>query len=316
MLTVYKNVRGTIRKGGLDDIHPAHPLLWIDAMAPTEQEIGLLEKKTSISRKHFLDINDTEEMPRANSFENVAKITLKSSLAADTGGKTAILLILFNKDYVITASSHPLPALQRLAGSLLRQHETKEFIESSDLFVYEVIDIVLEEFNATLDRLGDEIDDVETELLKNPTQKTVQNIFRIKKALIYFHKSLSSNREVIAAIEQGQLPQVSRRNLSWFREVHYDINQLLDVEATYRDIVTGALDLYVSSISNSLNETMKKLTVIATLILVPTIVSGIYGMNFRHMPELDWAFGYPFALGLMLAAIIIAYLYFKKKDWV
>ena len=95
-----------------------------------------------------------------------------------------------------------------------------------------------------------------------------------------------------------------------------DITQLIDMETTYRDILTGTLDIYMSAVSNNMNVVVKKMTAYGSLILVPTLISGIYGMNFRHMPELGWGYGYYLALLMMLISVVILYYYFDKNDWI
>ncbi|MCW4026371.1 MAG: magnesium and cobalt transport protein CorA, partial [Candidatus Bathyarchaeota archaeon] len=139
--------------------------------------------------------------------------------------------------------------------------------------------------------------------------------FRIKKTLIYFHKALTANREVVTSIEKQYLKHISKKELKEFRILYNDIVQLIDTCDTQRDVTTGVIDIYLSSVSNLTNDVVKKLTVIASFVLVPTLISGIYGMNFRIMPEIPWAYGYPFALGLMVFSVVAMWVYFKKAKW-
>ena len=138
----------------------------------------------------------------------------------------------------------------------------------------------------------------------------------IKKVLIYFHRSLIANREVIAGIEKEYLNEIKKKELKRFRELYNDVIQLIDMSETYREILTGSLDMYLSTISNNMNLSMKRLTVYATFILLPTLISGLYGMNFRYMPELYWPWGYWYALGLMALSVILLFIFFKKKKWI
>jgi magnesium transporter len=315
MITVYRNVRGVVKQGSVEDIHPMHKLLWVNCVDLNSKELDLLEKKTKIPRAQLTEALDEDEIPRVSTYDHAAKIIFKSSFQEDHSGRTASFGILFNKDYVVTVSHNPISAIENLEKDLNKEEKGRVFIESSDLFVYEILKRVLREFNKRLDTVEEQIDDIEDRLLKKPKHNVVQQIFNIKKVLIYFHKGLGANKEVIATLDRGQIPQIQKKNLPWFRELYYDVNQLIDMEATYRDVVTGTLDLYTSSLSNSINDTMKKLTVVASFILIPTLISGIYGMNFTHMPEIPWKWGYPFALVLMLFSILMMFLYFKAKDW-
>ncbi|MBI1970420.1 magnesium/cobalt transporter CorA [Candidatus Woesearchaeota archaeon] len=316
MITVYRNVRGVVKRGSPEDIHPLHKLLWVSAVDITPNEADELERKTRIPRHFFLEGLDEYEVPRVTFADQIARIIFKSPKMDHERGWVPSFSILFTPDYIITVSKQHHPALDKLERAIQKDGDKGEvFIDSPDLFVYEIIKHVMREFSVVLDQVEEDIDTIEDQLLRRPKQSVVQHIFKIKKTLIYFHKALAANVEVIATLDRGQIPLVSKKNLPWFRELYYDINQLIDMEATYRDVVTGTLDLYISTISNSINETMKKLTVVASFVLIPTLISGIYGMNFHFMPELEWKFGYPFALGLMAVSILFIYAYFKMKDW-
>ena len=168
--------------------------------------------------------------------------------------------------------------------------------------------------------MDDRIDVIEDKVIEKPDKTTVKSIFTIKKTLIYFHKALTANREVISAIEKEYVANIDKKNIKRFRALYNDVTQLIDTEGTYRDILTGTLDVYLSSVSNNLGQVMKTLTVISAFVLIPTLISGIYGMNFNNasqynMPELYWQYGYFFALGLMLISMIVAYVFFRKKGW-
>ena len=126
---------------------------------------------------------------------------------------------------------------------------------------------------------------------------------------------MTADREVISNIERGMAKFINKNNVAKYRPLYDDIIQLIDMETTYREILTGTLDIYMSSVSNNMNVIVKKITAYGSLILVPTLIAGVYGMNFSNMPELDWKYGYYFALCLMLFSIIGLYIYFEKKDW-
>lgn len=315
MITVYKNAHGEFKKGTVQDIRPLHKLLWINSVDPSKEELQLLEHKTQIPIKHLAIAVDDGEMPRATSHGELSIVIFKSSAMKDASCSTPSFGILFNKDYVVTISKCPIPAIESLEKHAIHHAATGVFIDSTELFVYEILKSVLRQYEAVLEKVEDAIDTIEDELIKKPHHDVVQSIFGVKKTLIYLHKALNSNRDVIDRLDRGQLP-ISKKNLPWFRELYYDLDQLIDMEATYRDVVTGTLDLYVSSISNSINETMKKLTVVASFVLIPTLISGIYGMNFSFMPELEWKLGYPFALGMMVISTLLVFAYFKVKEWV
>jgi magnesium transporter len=136
------------------------------------------------------------------------------------------------------------------------------------------------------------------------------------------HKALTANREVVVNIEKGYLSRIDKEEEAKYKFIYNDIVQLIDMNETYRDVLTGALEIYLTTISNNLNHTVKRLTAWGSLILIPTLIASIYGMNFHdtaspfNMPELQWKYGYFFALGLMALSTILLYFYFRKKDWI
>ena len=170
-----------------------------------------------------------------------------------------------------------------------------------------------------MEHIEEEIDQIEDAVMDNPRKATIEKIFSTKKTLIFFHKALTANREVITSIEKEYVKDIDKNNIKRFRALYSDITQLIDSAGTYRDILTGTLEIYLSSVSNNLNQVMKTLTIVASFVMVPTLISGIYGMNFAYIPEMHTAlgekYGYYFALGLMALSIGLMYAYFRRKGW-
>ncbi|MFH0867931.1 MAG: CorA family divalent cation transporter, partial [Candidatus Woesearchaeota archaeon] len=186
-------------------------------------------------------------------------------------------------------------------------------------FTYRLLDEILNAYFSILDTLEEKIDKIEDKVIEKPDKATVGNIFSVKKTLIFFHRALAANREVITSIEKEYVANIDKKNVKRFRALYNDVTQLIEMEGTYRDILTGTLDVYLSSVSNNLNHVIKTLTIGASFVLIPTLIASIYGMNFEFMPEIHTAlgqrFGYYFALVLMALSIIISYAFFKKKGW-
>jgi magnesium transporter len=178
------------------------------------------------------------------------------------------------------------------------------------------LDEILNIYFEVLDDIENRIDQIEDKVVKTPKIDIVEKIFETKKTLIYFTKTMGANREVSASVEKEYLSEIDKKRARQFRTLYNDTVQLVDMSSTYRDILTGTLDTYLSSISNNLNKIMKTLTVGASFILIPTLIASIYGMNFRAMPELYWKYGYIFSFGLMILSVSATYIFFKKKKWI
>jgi magnesium transporter len=164
--------------------------------------------------------------------------------------------------------------------------------------------------------MGEKIDNLEDEVVANPRRETLKGVQQLRDEILLVRRSIWPLREVISLLERAESPLVNKTSAIYFRDIYEHTIQVMDTVDTYRDILSGMFDIYLSSISNRLNEVMKVLTIIATIFMPLTFLAGIYGMNFEHMPELKWQYGY---LMLWVVVIVIALtmlVYFRKKKWI
>ncbi len=172
-----------------------------------------------------------------------------------------------------------------------------------------------------IEGVSEVIEEMEEELVSNPTLDTLQKIHIMKREMILLRKSVWPLREVISTLQREETPLVRDSTIIYLRDLYDHTVQVIDTIETFRDIVSGMLDIYLSSVSNRMNEVMKILTIFAVIFIPLTFIAGIYGMNFNperspfNMPELNWYLGYPTALGLMAVIGIAMLLYFRKKRW-
>jgi magnesium transporter len=184
-----------------------------------------------------------------------------------------------------------------------------------DYLAYALIDSIVDNYFLTLEKLGEKVEFIEEELVSDPGRKTLQEIHILKREMIYLRKSVWPLREVISGLERVESDLIKESTGIFLRDVYDHTIQVIDTVETYRDMLSGMLDMYLSSVSNRMNEVMKVLTIIATIFIPLTFIAGVYGMNFRYMPELGWRWGYFIVLGLMLAIGIMMVLFFKRKKW-
>lgn len=185
----------------------------------------------------------------------------------------------------------------------------------ADYLLYALIDIIVDNYFVILEKLGDEVEDLEDNVILDPSPETVHTIHRLKKNLIELRKTIWPLREVLNTLYREDSHLIKKKTSFYFRDVYDHTIQVIDTVETLRDIAGGLLDVYLSSVSNRMNEIMKVLTIIATIFIPLTFIAGIYGMNFKYMPELEWKFGYPLVLILMLSIGIGMLIYFRKKKW-
>jgi len=184
-----------------------------------------------------------------------------------------------------------------------------------DYLAYTLIDSVVDNYFIILEKLGEQVEVLEEELVSDPGRKTLQEIHVLKREMIFLRKSVWPLREVVSGLERAESPLIKESTGIFFRDVYDHTIQVIDTVETYRDMLSGMLDMYLSSLSNRMNEVMKVLTIIATIFIPLTFIAGVYGMNFKFMPELEWHWGYFGILGFMLAIGVLMLILFKRKKW-
>jgi magnesium transporter len=185
----------------------------------------------------------------------------------------------------------------------------------ADYLAYALIDAVVDNYFIILEQLGEEVELLEEELLTNPAPETSVKIHAMKRELIFLRRSIWPLRELIYVLERGESKIIKKATLLFLRDVYDHTVQVIDSVEAFRDIVSGMLDTYLSSLSNRMNEVMKVLTLIATIFIPLTFIAGIYGMNFQFMPELAWRWAYPIVWIVMCTIGISMLFLFKKKKW-
>ena len=191
----------------------------------------------------------------------------------------------------------------------------------SDYLAYALLDAMVDSYFAILEKIGERIESMEEQLVANPTEKTLHQIHTMKREMISLRKSIWPLREVISGVQRSESSLISETTGLYLRDVYDHTIQVIDTVESFRDMVSGMLDIYLSSISNKMNAVMKVLTIIATIFIPLTFIAGIYGMNFNpekspwNMPELNWYWGYPAVWLVMAVVLVIMLIYFRRKKW-
>lgn len=321
MLTVWelsKNKKEVIAVS-LDRWQVGQTLSWVDCHKPTEKEFKQLSEKTKIPLHDLKSSVDPNKRPHVVPFDHYSLIIFRGLYQEKGKYHTAPVGIFFFQNDIITIHDQPIIGLESLE-KLPKESLLSMFKRGAPYFVEVFIESVIEDFFGLIEEIEDDVGKLEDEVVHRPGETFTRHIFFQKRKLIYTHKSLVANREVIASIEKQYLKEFKKEDLRELRTLYNDLAQLIDLVSTYRDMLTSILDMYLSSVSNNLNKVIKTLTVISAFVLVPTLIASIYGMNFQrighwNMPELYWQYGYPFALLLMVASIAVTYFWVKKKGW-
>jgi len=185
----------------------------------------------------------------------------------------------------------------------------------ADYLAYSLLDAIVDSYFLVLEKLGERIEDLEEELVSDPSQKTLRHIHTLKREMITLRRSIWPLRELVGGLQRSESPLVAESTRVYLRDVYDHTVQIIDTIESFRDMVSGMLDIYLSSVSNRMNAVMKVLTIIATLFIPLTFIAGVYGMNFEHMPELKWRYSYAVVWAVMIGVASIMLAYFRRKKW-
>lgn len=282
-------------------------------------DVEHIESIGSILNIHPLvleDILNTHQRPKFEEYDHYLYIVLKKLTLGNEKFSVSYeqisILVLDNFVVTFTEKSGDLfePLKQRLMNSKGRLRNM-----GSDYLTYAILDTIVDRIFVLLDVLDETIESIEEELLTNLTSATLAIIQQLKRDLIYIRKSISPLRELLAAILRSDSPIIEERTNIYFRDVYDHALRITESTESYRDMLSGLLDIYMSSVSNKMNEVMKVLTVFAAIFIPLTFIAGIYGMNFEYMPELKWKWAYPALWIAFITIAVILLIYFKKKRW-
>lgn len=187
--------------------------------------------------------------------------------------------------------------------------------KGADYLLYTLVDAVVDNYFLVLEALGEEIEGMEDRLLEKSDPETLHVVHKLKREMIYLRRAVWPLRELINGLLKSESKLIEENTDIFLRDVYDHTIQVIETADTYRDMVSGLQDLYLSSVSNKMNEVMKVLTIIATIFIPLTFIAGIYGMNFEFMPELKWKMGYFFICGVMAVIAVFMVIYFKRKKW-
>lgn len=281
--------------------------------------IDIVAKLGSCYQLHPLvleDILSIDQRPKLEIFDNYVYVVLKmlSYSEKNSGLESEQVSLIFGKNFLISFQEKEGDVFD-LIRDRLRNAKGRIRKSDSDYLTYALIDAIIDNYFLILEKFGERIAHMEEELVKDPSPKTVQTINGLKRELIFLRKSVWPLREVISGLTRGDTALVKKETVLYLRDIYDHTIQVIDTIETSRDMVSGMLDIYLTNASNRMNEIMKILTVIATIFIPLTFITGIYGMNFKNMPELSWQWGYLTIVGLMFVMATTMLIYFKKKNW-
>jgi magnesium transporter len=262
------------------------------------------------------DILNTDQRPKIENFDDYVYFVLKM-IDYDKNSRLFLfdqVSMILGKNYLISVQEKPLQDYDQIRSRIknnvgkIRNHKT-------DYLAYLLTDVIVDNYFTVLDKISERIETLENKLVVNPTQKTLRAIYGLKREMLFLRKAVWPLRDVINKLERDDIQLINDSTKIYFRDIYDHIIQIIDTIETYREMISGMLEIYLSSISNRLNEVMKILTIISTIFIPVTFIASIYGMNFRFMPEINWKWSYFAVWAVIIGIAVYMIIYFKRKKW-
>jgi magnesium transporter len=279
----------------------------------TIEKIG---KKFDLHPLTLEDVVNTAQRPKIEDFENYVFIVMKM-LYHDSAGQEILIeqvSLILGPNYVISFQEREGDVFNPVRDRI-RKNKGKVRKMGPDYLAYALLDAIVDNYFVVLEKIGEKIEVAEELLVKNPTPETLKMIHSLKRDMIFLRKSVWPLRELINGLKREDVRLVKEATQIYLSDVYDHTIQVIDTVETFRDMVSGMLDIYLSSLSNRMNEVMKVLTIFASIFIPLTFIAGVYGMNFKYMPELEWHWAYFIVLGIMASVGGVMLLFFKRKRW-
>jgi magnesium transporter len=288
-------------------------LVWVCVASPSHGLITDLQREFGLHPLAVEDLRKRNQRPKLDSYEGQHVLVAYEAVPEETV-RLSELHLFFAKSWMLSVQFGPMPmvdaALRRFADSIPGQ------ADSVDALVYLVLDAAVDSYFPELDRLSERIDALEDQVLAGDADRQgLIELLDLKRRLLELRRVLAPMRDMANALLRRDTEIVSEKALPYYLDLYDHLVRVLDQLDLYRDLLATVVDARMTVASNSLSAIMKRLTAFTVVLMVPTLIAGIYGMNFEHMPELEWPLGYAYALALMAGAVIVAVTWFRRNGW-
>lgn len=290
-------------------------LLWVDLDSPTPEESKILEEVFNFHPLAIEDCLSPAQAPKIEDYGQYFYMVIHGVNANVTQDQfeTLELDIFLGKHYVVTF--HQQPSRSISANWERCQKNPQIMAKDAEFLLHRIIDNLVENYLPIMDEIGDKVEEVEKEIFANPSRDTLSKIFVLKKDILYLRRIVHPQREVVHRLSGGEFKEICYECTLLYRDVYDHLFMISELTETYRDAVSGALEIYLSVVSNRLNEVMKLLTIIATIMMPLTLISGIFGMNFERIPLLKNPLGFAVIMGIMGIIALTMLWFFIRKKW-
>lgn len=315
-----KVVKEGMEKERIQDIvEEGDILLWMDITDPDENDFDMLINSFKF---HPLAVEDcifpviSAKIDDYSDYVFITMQVLSTYRKEERRPRTSQINIFVGKSYVVTVHENPIPQIDMIMGMYKKGQRIAPI--SPDALLRDIVDAVVDSYFKVMDYIGEKLDDAEGSVLSGTEryEDAVHHILELKEFMLNTSRIISSHRSVIGLLARGAYPLATQNSVIYFKDIYDDIIKIYSLLETYREVLGSITESYLTLISNRLNEIMKILTVVATIMMPLTFIASVYGMNFRYMPELEWRYGYFVVLGVMFAIAVSLLVLFRRKGWI
>ncbi|GAB4212226.1 MAG: magnesium/cobalt transporter CorA [Roseiflexaceae bacterium] len=295
-------------------LNEPNTVVWLDIRDPSEQDVALLRDEFQFHPLSLEDAVREQQRPKVEAFEGYYFIVFYAVAYQEDRIQTQALHLFVGHNFLVSVHRGD---FRQIDETVARWRAPNSPLgKSVGALLYALLDAIVDDYFPAMDRVTDRIEDLEDAIFEQFDKTSIQTIFGLKRDLLMLRRTLSPERDVVNVLLRREVPVFRAKDLVYLQDLYDHIVRLSDNIDTYRDLLSSALDSYLSLQSNRLNQIVKVLTIASIILMSDALIAGIYGMNFAFMPELGWQFGYPFALGLMLTVSLGLIALFKRLKWI
>lgn len=312
MIEIYFSKNG-VKKGSLNDLEELeNKKVWIDITDISQEEGELMTKYFYLHPLTVEDLFGSNSRIKVEEFKDYL-FCIFYGLKKSKKFELEEINFVIGKNFIITNHKDNLPFLNKIRNNPEKMERL--FDKGTDFLFHYILDNMIDNFMPILEKIDDEIDEIEEEVTIHPNPGMLRKILDLKRQIVHIKKITFPQREKISYLAKNEYKLISKKSLPYFRDIYDHSIRVSDSIENYREAIGGTFDAYMSAVSNNMNEVMKTLSVIATIALPLTVISGIYGTNFKYMPGANSSYGFwGMILGMVLLVMIMLY-FFKKRKW-
>jgi len=314
-LYIFALVDDDVKEIELDKIKKSYKTVWVRAIMPDENEIKILSDMTSAPVEEFKEFLLQDERPRLD-INRYLQVIFRAPIMAEEETTTVPINIFIDKNTVVTVEKQRIKPLDRFQDLIPMKKARFLFRHNPGYFLYHILDRINDMFLLNIDKIANTLDIFEKSASSTLTKESVEKIYEKSVTLTVFNQALISNIEVLNALRKSYTKLISNMNKRQFNDLYYEALQILDTEKIQRDVIANLFNIQAIIASNKMNNLIKRLTAITLIFMIPAAVSGIFGMNFRHIPLSESSYGFMIITLLTVMVAVIAFFGFKNIDWI